>query len=146
MRHAASEQVEIVLRATPSGQYSTVGTDKATVQLFGLLNHYQELKDALAAQYGPRGYRYAASALSWKRQCSSRRIKVIRRMPEGSETKTRSHTFRLGSRVSGFDIAELAHFIDVDWHFLVGPDGRRHDRAWWERRYQRGPYGSAAAA
>lgn len=142
MRHAASEHVEIVLRTLPSGQHCTVGTDKATVELFGLLNHYDKLQDVLAAQYGFRGYSYAARGLAKKRGCVSKRITVIRQMPEDSETKTRSHSFRLGSKVSLFDIAELAHFIECDWHFLVGPDGRRHDRAWWEGKYQRGPHKS----
>lgn len=146
MRHAASEQVEIVLRTLPSGQYCTVSTDKGTAELFGLFNHYDKLLDVLETQYGLRGYHYGARAASKKRRSTPRKATFIRVMPEDSETRTRSHTFRLGSKASLFDIAELAHFIEVDWHFLVGPDGRRHDRAWWEDKYLRGPHKASAAA
>ena len=146
MSYAASEEVEFVLRTLPSGQYCTFRTRHSTAQLFGWDEVYVDKKVQFTLEHGDRGPAYIARAGSRKSRSFQRTIKFIRQLPEGSPSKTASHTFRLGSRVTAFDIAELAHFIKVDWHWLEGPDRRRQERAWWEAKYRRGPHGLSSAA
>lgn len=139
MRHAANEQVDIVLRTLPSGQHAIAEINKSALEDFGLLNHYEPLIAVCSRLHGIDGFAFAARGRSKRRGSSRKAVRIIRNMPPDSPTKTWSTTIRLGSKATLFDVAEMAHFIESDWHFLVGPDGRRHDRDWWEARYQRGP-------
>lgn len=146
MSYAAAEEVEFILRTLPSGQYCTFRTRHATAELFGWDKVYVDKKVQFSLDHGDRGLSYFARAGSRKSRRFQRSIKFGRYLPEGSPTKTATHTVRLGSRVTAFDIAELAHFTDIDWDWLEGPDGRRHERRWWEAKYQRGPHGLSSAA
>ena len=139
MRHAASEQVDLVLRTLPSGQHAIAEINKAALEDFGLLNYYEPLNVVCHRLHGTNGWAYAARGRSKCRDASRKKVRVIRNLPPDSPTKTWSTTIRLGSKATLFDIAEMAHFIESDWHFLVGPDGARHDRDWWEAKYQKGP-------
>lgn len=139
MRKAASEYADLVLRTLPSGQLVTVRADNEALQELGLPKHYDYLKDHLVEQHGLAGYGYTARSVSRRRHGSTRKAKLLIDLPEWSGKKQRSISFQLSTKLSQFDLVELAHFIECDWHYLVGPDGRRHPRDWWEAKYQKGP-------
>ena len=48
-----------------------------------------------------------------------------------------TNRFKVTSNTGLFDLAELAHFTDVDWEWMEGPTTGRVSRADWERRYAR---------
>ena len=146
MRKASSEYADLVLRTLPSGQLITVRADNEALEELGLTKHYDYLKDHLVARHGFAGYAYTARSRSRRKTGSTRRAKLLIDLPEWSGKKQRSISFQLSSKLTEFDLVELAHFVEVDWHYLVGPDGRRHPRDWWEAKYMKGPHGSQAAA
>ena len=139
MRKASHEYIDLVLRTLPSGQMATIRADNEALEFMGLRKHYSGLKEHLLELHGVAGYGYTARSVSRRSRGTSRKAKLIINLPEGSAQKTRTIGIELGTKVSNFDLVELAHFIECDWHFLVGPDGRRHPRDWWEAKYQKGP-------
>jgi hypothetical protein len=146
MRKAAHEYADLVLRTLPSGQLVTIRADQEALEELGLTRHYDYLKDHLVAQHGVAGYGYSARSVSRRKQGSHRHARLIINLPEGSAQKTRVIRFQLSSKLAQFDLVELAHFIEVDWHYLVSADGKRRPREWWKAAYEKGPHGEKAAA
>ena len=139
MRKATHEYIDLVLRTLPSGQMATIRADQEALELMGLRKHYSSLKEHLLELHGTAGYGYTARSVTRRRRGTARKAKLIIDLPEGSAQKTRTIGIELGAKVSNFDLVELAHFIECDWHYLVTPDGKRRSREWWEAKYQKGP-------
>jgi hypothetical protein len=146
MRKAASKYADLVLRTLPSGQLVTFRADNEALEQLGLTKHYEYLEHHLVARHGALGYAHTAKSINRRKNSRHRGAKLLINLPDGSGQKQRAITFRLGPKLTLFDLAELAHFIEVEWHYLIGPDGRRHPRDWWEAKYVKGPHGSQAAA
>lgn len=143
MRKGAGEYTDLVVRTLPSGQMATVRVENKALELFGWAKHYDTLQQHLVSLHGINGWSHAARSQTRRKRPSGRTFKIITNLPEGSGKKTWSSSVYVGSKLSNFDIAELAHFIECDWHYLVGPDGARKPRQWWESAYQKGPHGAS---
>ena len=47
-----------------------------------------------------------------------------------------TNAFRVSTSCSVLDLAELAHFTQVDWYWMEGPSGERISRERWEAIWQ----------
>ena len=138
MRHSRREQVILVLRTLPSGQHCTVRLPEDDCLELGLLDTYQDLKDVLYGAGSAQAARFVRGVPPRSMRASQRSLILTRPAPRGWDRKTLQTTFRIGSKTTMLDLAELLHFVQVDWHHAKGPDGSRHVRSWWEGLYQSG--------
>ena len=60
--------------------------------------------------------------------------------------KGMTNSFKLTRNCGLLDVAELAHFTTVDWHWMTSPYGERIRRDQWERIYQSGIPGRRGVA
>ncbi len=69
-------------------------------------------------------------------QCSGgRRIRISRSPDKHRYAAGFTNAFKVSHGTGLFDLAELAHFTKVDWHWMESLDGERVDRSRWLDRY-----------
>ena len=64
------------------------------------------------------------------------RLRVSRSPVTSGWPRGKVNQFKVSRNCSLWDIAEVAHFTQGDWHWLTCPYGERVSRARWEERYQ----------
>lgn len=135
MSNGSDKHVKLILRTLPSGQHAVVTVQESTADFLGWTLHFQTydqwVRDEIAA--GSRVARFS-------RRCEPRaKGGVPLRIGRGTNKRRNeaglTHTFRIGSKVSIRDLAELASFTEVDWHWMERPCGSRMSREWWWDRY-----------
>ena len=65
-----------------------------------------------------------------------RKHRICRSPKTSGMPKGMCNQFKVSANVGNFDLAELAHFTDIEWHWLESPFGERISRERWERYYQ----------
>ena len=75
-----------------------------------------------------------------------RRHRICRSPVTQGYPKGLTNAFKVSRNCSLLDLAEVAHFTDVDWHWMDSPFGERIFRDHWERIYQAGIPGRRGVA
>ena len=69
-------------------------------------------------------------------QCNpGRRLRISRSPIKGRYAAGFTNAFKVSANTGLLDLAELAHFTKIDWHWMESLDGERVDRSSWEARY-----------
>lgn len=129
------EHIKLVLRSLPSGQQAVVIVKKATADFLGWTNHfptYTEWADQQEAIGVPVNRQYRRHE---PRALGGKPVRIGRGTNKSRNEAGLTHIFRVGSKVTIRDMAELASFTEVDWHWMERPCGTRMDRQWWWERY-----------
>ena len=135
MGYGSHKHVDLVLRTTPKGEHAVVVVKESTAQFFGWTDHFKTQQEVLAEEVatGVRQSLYFTGTAGRTRPGVALRIG---RGPNPSYNEAGlTHTFRITSRVSQADLAELAHFTQGDWHWMERRCGKRMSRDWWAQRY-----------
>ena len=131
----AHKHIKLVLRSLPSGQQSVICVQKATADFLGWTLHfptYAEWADQQEALGVPVNRQYRAHE---PRKQLGIPLRIGRGRNKSRNERGLTHTFRIGSKVSLADLAELASFTEVDWHWMERPCGTRMEKSWWWDRY-----------
>ena len=130
------KHIKLVLRSLPSGQQSVISVQKATAEFLGWTLHfptYAEWADQQEALGIPVNRQY-------RRHEPRKKLGIPIRIGRGTDMRRNekglTHTFRIGSKVSIRDLAELASFTEVEWQWMERPNRSRETRAWWWDQYQ----------
>ena len=68
-----------------------------------------------------------------------RRHRISRSPSRNGYPRGMSNQFKVSQSCTLVDLAELAHFTNVDWHWMTEPSGARVSREKWEQVHQNGP-------
>ena len=114
---------------------------RTTADYYGWSNHFEpwgpkpiEVGDGRVYGYDP-GRR---GGLQWSGGVKLRIGRAEARLGYPRQTTNR---FRVSSAVSQFDLAELAHFTDGDWHWMESKSLVKITADRWEAMYQTGTSG-----
>jgi len=136
MSYGAHKHIKLILRTLPSGQAATVMVKQATAEHFGWTNHFET-----EAEWTARRVSEGAISGFYYRGRPGRtvggtpiRIGTTQHAGPGYEAGA-AHQFRIGSKVSIADLAELAHFTDGNWEWMEDRTRRRIPRGAWLQRY-----------
>ena len=125
------ELTRLLIRRTKAGNPIVLQARKETAEFYGWTKHFERHIE---------GFRYdEASGVAY---CNQPRLKRTRqRMGIGltisrgsskhSHNATYSNQFRISSEATIADIAKVAKFTDVDWHWMETPSGERRSREEW---------------
>ena len=80
------------------------------------------------------------------RMHGGRRHYICRSPVTGGYPKGMTNAFKVSRTCGLLDLAELAHFTDIEWHWMSSPYGERISRDHWERIYQSGIPGRRGVA
>ena len=85
------------------------------------------------------GYRYLMDpGRRGHPQCmGGKRLRISRSPDKSRYAAGFTNAFKVSSNTGLLDLAELAHFTKIDWHWMESLDGERVDRARWEQRFVR---------
>ena len=67
---------------------------------------------------------------------AGRRHRICRSPKTAGMPKGMTNQFKVSANCGLADLAELAHFTLVDWHWMSSPHGERISRERWEEMYQ----------
>lgn len=131
--------VRLVLWTNEWGNHSTISCLRATAEFYGWTKHYVELNSIPDFVVNGRGYGY------WRRgirglsgEIGGHPLRICRSSSKMGHPAGHTNTLRINKRVSVYDLAELAHFTEGDWHWLEDKSGKRVSREHWEEIYQSG--------
>ena len=135
MGYGAHKHIDLVLRTTPKGEHAVVVVKEATAQFFGWTDHFKTQAQVLAEEVASG----ARQAVYFTGGPGHSRPGVALRIGRGTDPTRNeaglTHTFRITSRVSQADLAELAYFTQGDWHWMERRCRKRMSRDWWLQRY-----------
>ena len=146
MSYAAGKEVALILRTLPSGQHCSVRMARDRCKELGLLDTYDDMHETLLELGSPQAICYVHAYPRGRRIKRDRTLRIHWKVATPDGPKRRSVTVYLGSKVTLLDVAELLHFVKIDWDRANGPDGTSHPRSWWEELYQSGDIRSHRAA
>ena len=135
MADGSDKHIKLVLRTLPSGQHSIVHVKKSTADFLGWTLHFQTYSDWIDDQISMGVPMKRAYRRHEPRKIAGVPLRIGRGKNKGRNEAGLTHSFRIGSKVSITDLAELASFTEVDWHWMERPNGARMDRQWWWDRY-----------
>ena len=125
------ELVRLLIRRTKSGRPICLQARKETAEFYGWTNHFPS---------GAPGYRKdeatgveycSAPTLKRSRTRFGIPLQISRKSSKHSHNKTYANYFRVSGEATIADIAKVAKFTDVDWHWMETPSGERRSREKW---------------
>ena len=69
---------------------------------------------------------------------AGKRLVISRAPSTAGWPRGMANAFKVSNNCGNLDLAEIAHFVDVDWHWMEGLYGQRRSREDWEAIYQSG--------
>ena len=73
-----------------------------------------------------------------RRTESGTRLVISRSPSTAGWPKGKANSFKVSNNCTNLDLAEIAHFTNVDWYWMEGLYGQRLHRDRWEEIYQNG--------
>lgn len=67
-----------------------------------------------------------------------KRLRICRHPTSSGYPRGMTNSFKVSSNCTLSDVAEVAHFVKVDWYWMLSPYGERISRIRWEDMYQSG--------
>lgn len=110
-------------------------TLRATADHFGWSSAQRYQYVARPSQGYPGFPRYIVDIPHRQWVIGGQRLRICRSPFTGGFPKGLTHSFRVSEHVTNFDIAELAHLTQGDWHWMTDRIGRRISRERWLERY-----------
>ena len=129
------DYVTLKLGETRTGSAKTLHSLRSTADYYGWT---QEFEEWVAEPVGTAG-KYVILRDPGRRghpQCSGGyRLRICRSRERTGFPKGFTNAFKVSANTGLFDLAELAHFTKVDWHWMSTKTGERVSRERWADRY-----------
>ena len=129
------EFVTLKLGETKSGAAKKLHALRSTADYYGWTKEFEEW--SLKAEVDEGGRRFGLDpGRRGHPQCSSGyRVRICRSPVRDVLPAGFTNAFKVTSNTGLFDLAELAHFTDVDWEWMASPRSGRVTRDEWLARY-----------
>lgn len=128
--------VKLLLGYTARGTSKWLQAYRATADYYGWTDEFPIWTPQRVVNGVPQPYILSPGRRMGPNQQGGRRHRICRAKTTSGLPAGFTNTFKVSTNVGLFDLAELAHFTKVDWHWMTGPTGQRVLRSDWERRYQ----------
>ena len=109
---------------------------RATADYYGWTKHFPAWTPRMApGQSDPRICRDPGRRGELRTE-AGKRLVVSRAPSTAGWPKGLANTIKVSNNCGNLDLAEIAHFIDIDWYWMEGLYGQRRTRQEWEAIYQ----------
>ena len=119
---------------------------RATANYYGWTQEFEEWTPRSIGEAGNYTYCIDPGRKGNLIYASGMRLRICRSPKKQGMPAGLTNQFKVSRNCGLLDIAEIAHFTNVDWHWMDGPFGERIERARWERIYQAGIPGRRGVA
>ena len=130
--------VKLRLSSTKGGRSCHLIAPRATAKFYGWTKAFEEWAPPTYVGADGRTYAYdpgRKGAIHFK---AGKQIRISRSEKRAAYPPGMTNAFRVSRTCTNFHLAELAHFTDVEWHWMYSMCGRRLSRGTWEEMYQTG--------
>ena len=129
--------VTLKLGQTKSGKAKTLKALRSTADYYGWTDEFEEWIGETFVGPGGRILLRDVSRRGHPECSGGRRMRISRSPSRSGQAAGLVNAFKVSSNTGLFDLAELAHFTKVEWHWMTDVGYQRVSRADWERRYAR---------
>lgn len=119
---------------------------RTTADYYGWTQEFEEWSPRVIAEAGNYAYCIDPGRKGNLAMASGKRLRICRSPKKQGMPAGLTNQFKVSRNCSLLDIAEIAHFTKVEWHWMDGPFGERIERERWERIYQAGIPGRRGVA
>ncbi len=133
-----TQYVTLKIGETKSGATKKLHALRTTADYYGWTKEFEEWSFKTLFEQGGRSYGYAPSRRGHPQNSSGYRVRICRSPVPGGLPAGFTNQFKVTRNTGLFDLAELAHFTDVDWEWMESPRSGRVKKADWLARYQEG--------
>ena len=128
--------VKLLVKRDTGTQDKYLVAMRATADHYGWLEQFPIWTPKPLYTQGGREYFVMPSTRGETRCGGSQTIFISESPSKHSFAKGLVHRFQVSWNCGLFDLAEIGHFTQRNWHWMTDPPGQRIDRAHWETRYQ----------
>ena len=129
--------VTLKLGETKFGSAKKLHALRATANYYGWTEEFEEWSFKPELVEGSRQFGLDPGRRGHPQCSSGRRLRICRSASKSGLPAGFTNAFKVTRNVGLLDLAELAHFTNVDWEWMESLDGERVSRDRWEDRYAR---------
>ena len=127
--------VTLKLGETSGGHAKKLHALRSTADYYGWTKKFEPWVGKLAFEQGGRTFLRDAGRRGHPQNSSGYRVRICRTSDLDGFPAGFTNAFKVTTNTGLFDLAELAHFTDVDWYWMSTRTGERISRERWEDRY-----------
>ena len=131
------QYVTLKLGETKSGRAKKLHALRSTADYYGWTKKFEEWSFEPEIEEGGRIFGFDPGRRGHPQNSSGYRIRICRAESLNGFPAGFTNAFKVTTNTGLFDLAELAHFTDVDWYWMSTRTGERISRERWEDRYAR---------
>ena len=111
---------------------------RTTADYYGWTKEFEPWRPKAVSSSGGYDFGFEPGRRGGLQWAGGRRHRICRSPNTSGMPAGFTNQFRTSARCGLFDLAELAHFTQGDWHWMDCPFGERISRERWEEIYQTG--------
>ena len=138
MPQPEQEYVKLLVARKTGTQDKYLIARRATADYYGWTKQFPIWRPKPLGQEGGMTYAWHPGGRGELRRQAGTRL-IISQTPSTAGWPTgKGNAFKVSNNCTQFDLAEIAHFVDVDWYWMETIYKERRTRAQWEEIYQSG--------
>ena len=130
-----TDYIKLLILRPITGPDRYLSALRATADYYGWTKEFEEWTFQPEVEQGGRRFGRDPGRKGHPQCSSGYRVRICRSPVMNGLPAGFTNAFKVTSNVGLFDLAELAHFTDVDWEWMTDPTGCRISRAQWLDRY-----------
>ena len=127
--------VTLKLGETSGGHAKKLHALRSTADYYGWTKEFEEWTLKPEVEQGGRAYGRDPGRRGHPQNSSGYRIRICRTSDLDGFPAGFTNAFKVTTNTGLFDLAELAHFTDVEWYWMTTRTGERVSREEWAARY-----------
>ena len=140
MSYRAEDYIKLLIWRPDKGSDRWVRALRSTADYYGWTEEFPVWTPKLAATAGGYGYCYDPGRRGFHHSEGGRRHRISRHPSRNGMPPGFVNAFVVSNACNLTDLAELAHFTKVEWHWMTSPVGERITRDRWSRMYDTGTH------
>ena len=124
------QYVGLLIKQYATGQTKWIKCLRTTAQHYGWLDAYDVIGETASTPSGVREFRYMSTS-RWRPDMGGRRRRIGRGPRGEGNAAGQTNVFRISSKVTNADLAELARLTKGEWAWMETTCAQRWDREKW---------------
>lgn len=132
-----ADYCQLTLHTFPSGQIVWLKCLTATAQFYGWLDAFPNSEEGDSNASTHREF-VTYPSRRFMPSVGGRKLRIYRSPVRQGYPKGQTNRFRVSRKIRNRQLAELAAFTKVEWHYMETAHGVRQPRDWWLELYHLG--------
>ena len=144
MNYSAGDYVKLLLWRGSDGRARWVRALRATADHYGWTKEFEIWRPNGVFNADGKTFMHRPADSTRGAAFGGKHRRICRSSVRQGNPARLTNQFTMSNSCRLIDYAELAHFTQIEWHWMEGPSGERVPRDRWEAIYQAGPHSRRA--